>query len=370
MDFTGPCLIFYQMLTLMLTLDAIQSLDARSIYIAYMPIQPLIHRLSIPNLSINRVIAKAGILIHSILLQRGNSIQKVRYRAEPGARAGAAARQPVERQRRLVQHEADIPRRPLRRRQVRVGVEHSFQAISRVARVRTRPDLGNEAGAKGRYVWKLEGGVDGVVDGAWKAVGGVVAEVAQVERGEDAHDDAVVRHVHVEGLPRGEERGVAVVAGVDAGVAGGDEGAAQPRCELEHVPDALGAAGGGAEEVLVVHGEAVVVVEVVPFLLGEEGAEGGGAEGGGFVGAETLHPQHLCCGQVEVIGEGARQPRDGVLCIPRQIVVSSFGSESLVRTAHTEQFERKETHDCVTGQALGAARVLLKPFSSGMTTRV
>jgi hypothetical protein len=41
----------------------------------------------------------------------------------------------------------------------------------------------------------------------------------------------------------------------------------------------------------------------VPFLFGEERAEGGGAQRGGFVGAEVHHGGDVEGGEVEILGE-------------------------------------------------------------------
>ena len=48
------------------------------------------------------------------------------------------------------------------------------------------------------------------------------------------------------------------------------------------------AAGGGLEVVISGEGEVDAVFKIEPFLVGEEGAEGGVAESDGFVGAKGL----------------------------------------------------------------------------------
>lgn len=94
----------------------------------------------------------------------------------------------------------------------------------------------------------------------------------------------------------GESRLVVVVGVVDAGVAGVDEFALQSCGEFQDVADALGAAGGRAEAVIAVEFDVDGVGVIAPFLLGEEGTEGGGAQGGGFIGTEILHGEDVVCG--------------------------------------------------------------------------
>lgn len=103
-----------------------------------------------------------------------------------------------------------------------------------------------------------------------------------------------------------ELRCVVVVGRVDACVAGGNKASRKSGRELEDVAYPLGAAAGGTEAVVAVELKVDVVGVVVPFLLGEEGTEGGdGAEGGGFVGAEVHHGSDVEGGEVEVWGKEA-----------------------------------------------------------------
>ena len=94
--------------------------------------------------------------------------------------------------------------------------------------------------------------------------------------------------VEVEGLIEREGGGIIVQSNVILGCGAGD-GVVCKSCEdLLDVAYAYGAPGGGLEVVISGEVEIDAVFEVLPFLVGEEGAEGGVAEGDGFVGAEGL----------------------------------------------------------------------------------
>lgn len=72
---------------------------------------------------------------------------------------------------------------------------------------------------------------------------GTEFEVIEAEGVDYGQDDIVVRHVHVEGLVKGELGFVVVVGVVNAGVACGNQLMLQAGSQFEDVADALGAAG-------------------------------------------------------------------------------------------------------------------------------
>ena len=118
--------------------------------------------------------------------------------------------------------------------------------------------------------------------------------------------------VSVESLVEGEGGGVAVDGGVDGGVGRSYVFVLEAGKEFLDVADALSAAGGVAEGVVVEVFHVEGVFETLPFCFGEEIAEVRHAEVALFVGTDALHSIRVVGGECEVFAGILLHPGCGI----------------------------------------------------------
>ena len=116
-----------------------------------------------------------------------------------------------------------------------------------------------------------------------------LVEVVQAQCCEYRDDDIVVGEVGVEFLVEREVCAVAVGCAVDAGVGACDWGHGETGQKLDHVTNTLSTTGRVTEGVVVVVLDIERGFETLPFLEGEQPAEGAATEVVGLIGADGLH---------------------------------------------------------------------------------